>query len=75
MRKVDFKKDFIRIFLTNGREIKTPLSFYPKLEKASGKKRRNFEIIGEGTGIHWPDLDEDLSVVGIVLGRRAVSTK
>ena len=73
-KKVDFKKGFIRLFLTNGQEIRTPLSFYPRLEKASGKKRRNFELIGQGTGIHWPDLDEDLSVEGIVLGRRAVGS-
>ena len=73
-KKVDFKKGFIRLFLTNGQEIRTPLSFYPRLEKATGKKRRNFELIGQGTGIHWPDLDEDLSVEGIVLGRRAVGS-
>ena len=73
-KKVDFKKGFIRLYLENGQEIRTPISFYPLLEKATGKQRRNFELIGENTGIHWPDLDEHLSVEGIVLGRRAVGS-
>ena len=66
--KVWFEPDYICLALSDGREIKTPLEFYPSLKKASAKHRRNFRIIGLGTGIHWPDLDEDLSVEGIVLG-------
>jgi hypothetical protein len=67
-KKVWFTKDFICLELSDGREIKTPLDFYPKLKNATEKQRNQFEIIGLRTGIHWKDLDEDLSVEAIVLG-------
>ncbi len=63
-----FTEDCLCLLLSDGREIRVPFEFYPKLKKASKQQRENFEIIGLGTGIHWPDLDEDLSVKGIVLG-------
>lgn len=66
--KVWFDKDALYVQLTDGREIKTPLEFYPRLRDASPKQRKNYKLIGLGTGIHWPDVDEDLSVNGIVLG-------
>ena len=69
--KVSFTDSQICIFLSDGREVKTPLAFYPKLLKATEKQRQNFKIIGLGSGITWPEIDEDLSVEGIVLGRRA----
>lgn len=65
---VSFTEDCLCLQLSDGREIRVPLEFYPKLKMAKKKQRENFEIIGVGTGIHWPDLDEDLSVRGIVLG-------
>jgi len=79
----NMKKDFIAIGLyfadnmlclqlADGREMRVPLEFYPTLRDATKKQRENFEIIGLGTGIHWPDIDEDLSVQGIVLGWPAV---
>jgi hypothetical protein len=58
--------------LSDGREIKTPLVFYPRLNNASDKQRKNFELIGLGTAIHWPEIDEDLSVKGIVLGLKSI---
>lgn len=67
--KVWFTDDFICVQLSDGREIKAPLEFYPKLKAAGQKAREKFRLIGMGTGIHWEDLDEDLSVEGIVLGR------
>jgi hypothetical protein len=69
--KVEFTDNFICLTLTDGREVRTPLKFYPRLEKADPNTRKNFKLIGEGTGIHWPTLDEDLSVEGIVLGRKS----
>jgi hypothetical protein len=60
--------DVIVVQLEDGREVKTPLSFYPKIFFASKPQRENFKLIGLGSGVHWPDLDEDLSVRGIVLG-------
>ena len=66
--KVWFSEDSLFISLDDGREIKVPLEFYPRLIKATKQQRENYELIGIGTGIHWPDVDEDLSVEGIVLG-------
>ncbi|MFH8039018.1 MAG: DUF2442 domain-containing protein [Candidatus Aenigmatarchaeota archaeon] len=54
--------------LIDGREVRVPLEFYPRLKNATKRQRANYKIIGEGTGIHWPDLDEDLSIEGILAG-------
>ncbi|MCG3204993.1 MAG: hypothetical protein KCHDKBKB_01710 [Elusimicrobia bacterium] len=67
---ISFDEDFICIKLVDGREVKVPIEFYPKIKNAKSKQRKNFRLIGMGTGIHWPDLDEDLSVEGLVLGRK-----
>ncbi len=71
-RAVDvwFDKDNIWVRLEDGRQVSAPLAFYPRLFHASKKKRNKFQLIGRGIGIHWPDIDEDLSVEGIVLGRK-----
>lgn len=61
----------ISIDLVDGRTIIAPLAWYPRLWHGTPDERSNFEIIGEGSIIHWPDLDEDLSVEGILMGRRS----
>ena len=66
---VAFTRDFLLVRLHDGREIRVPLEFYPRLKKATAKQRKHYQLIGLGTGIHWPDIDEDLSVAGIVAGR------
>ena len=68
-KKVAFKSDFLCLYLTDGREIRVPLEFYPRLKNAKKQQRENYKISGLGTSIHWPDIDEDLSVEGIVAGR------
>jgi hypothetical protein len=68
---VSFTKDMICLTLSDGREVKTPLEFYPLLAKATEAQLQNYRLIGDGSGIHWTDLDEDLSVESIVLGRKA----
>ena len=68
---VSFIEDMICLSLTDGREVKTPLEFYPRLAKATPEQLNNFRLMGGGRGIHWEELDEDLSVDSIVLGRRA----
>jgi len=57
--------------LVDGRTIIAPLMWYPRLWYGSSEERNNYEIIGDGTLIHWPDLDEDLSVSGLLAGRRS----
>ena len=59
----------IVVHLTDGREISFPVALNRKLREATPVQRANLEIICGGTGLHWPDLDEDLSVLGILEGR------
>ena len=69
--EVSFTDDMICLVLADGREVKTPLEFYPRLAHATPEQLNNFRLLGGGTGIHWEELDEDLSVDSIVSGRRA----
>ena len=68
-KKVAFTSDFLCLFLTDGREIRVPLEFYPRLKNATKLQREHYKIFGMGTSIHWPKIDEDLTVEGIVAGR------
>jgi len=65
----------LAIDLSDGRCISAPLVWYPRLLNASAKERNHWELIGEGDGIHWPDLDEDLSMDGIIQGRPSYETQ
>jgi hypothetical protein len=66
-RSVDFTPSELVVTLIDGRRIATPLDWYPRLVKASAADRSNYEIMP--MGIHWPDLDEDLSIAGMLKGR------
>jgi hypothetical protein len=68
-RAVEFSADELVVTLHDGRKIATLLDWYPRLKRASAKQRANFELTA--TGIHWPDLDEDLGIVGMLKGRRS----
>lgn len=70
-QSVQVTEDTLIVELRDGRTISVPLAWYPRLWYGSQKERANFEIIGDGEYIHWPDLDEDLSVSGILAGRRS----
>ena len=59
---VEFVDASIRVILDDGREISAPLAWFPRLRDASDAQRTNWRLIGRGKGIHWPDLDEDVSV-------------
>ena len=63
--------DDLIVRLQDGRTISVPLAWYPRLLNASPKQRRNWQVAGGGYGIHWPDLDEDLSVEGLLRGAPA----
>ena len=56
----------LHVSLTDGREIAVPLAWFPRLLKASPTQRANWRLIGRGGGIHWPDVDEDISVAGLL---------
>ncbi len=52
--------------LSDGREVSVPLEWYPRLRNATEKQRANWRLIGQGVGIHWEDVDEDISVAGLL---------
>ena len=56
----------LRVELADGREIVAPLEWFPRLRDATAAQRANWRPIGGGVGIHWPELDEDLSVAGLL---------
>lgn len=68
---VSFTEDTISVDLFDGRTITVPLAWYPRLLHASPKQLQNWKIAGGGYGIHWPDLDEDLSTQGLLQGAPA----
>ena len=67
--------DEITVHLVDGRRVSAPLVWYPRLLHAEPDQRNDWELIGEGEGIHWPQLDEDLSVAGILRGTRGPQPK
>ena len=64
-------KDELRVRLMDGRTISVPLVWYPRLLNASSEQRKNWQIIGGGYGLHWEDVDEDLSTEGLLRGAPA----
>lgn len=70
-QKVVFTEDSFVVYLSDGRNISVPIIWYPRLLNGNKQERENYELIGDGEGIHWPDIDEDISVDGILAGRRS----
>jgi hypothetical protein len=68
---VKFTKDALSVALRDGRTITVPLTWYPRLLGATAAQRKNWQIAGGGYGIHWPDIDEDLSTEGLLRGAPA----
>jgi Protein of unknown function (DUF2442) len=70
-RAVEVTANELVVTLVDGRKIATPLDWYPRLHGASAAERANYEIMP--MGIHWPDIDEDLSIAAMLQGKRAQS--
>ncbi len=68
---VQVSEDTLTLDLVDGRTISIPLAWYPRLLHATIDERNHWEWIGDNEGIHWLDLDEDISVEGIIAGRRS----
>ena len=67
--------DTLSVDLDDGRTISLPLSWYPRLLNGSKKERKNYRLIGRGEGIHWPDLDEDISIAGLLEGKPSAESQ
>jgi Protein of unknown function (DUF2442) len=69
VENVAVSQDTLRVDLSDGRSLSVPLAWYPRLLYASPAERKRWRLIGRGVGIHWEDLDEDISVEGLLAGR------
>ena len=66
--------DTLSVDLEDGRTISVPIGWYPRLAHGTTHERANFQISGAGYGLHWPDLDEDIGVEGLMLGKRSAES-
>jgi len=70
-RGVRFTEDELIVSLVDGRTVSVPLVWFPRLLHATPQQREQWEMLGDGDGIHWEQIDEDLSVAGLLRGTRA----
>jgi hypothetical protein len=68
-------EDTLTVDLSDGRTISVPLGWYPRLQHASPQERNNWRFIGKGQGIHWEDIDEDISVEGLLAGKPSTESQ
>ena len=68
-QSVTVTEDTLSVDLTDGRTVSVPIGWYPRLLNATTEEQSNWRLIGRGEGIHWPELDEDISVENLILGR------
>jgi hypothetical protein len=73
-RSVRVSEDALAVDLLDGRTVIAPLAWYPRLWHGSPDERNHCELFGDGTYIHWPDLDEDLTVAALLAGRRSAES-
>ena len=74
-QRVSLTDNTLVVELIDGRTITVPLIWYPRLAHGTHTERANWRLIGEGEGLHWPELDEDISVEGLLAGRRSGETQ
>ena len=74
-QNVTVSDDALIVDLADGRTITVPLAWFPRLRHGTPAERTNWRLIGSGEGIHWPDLDEDISVESLLAGRRSGETQ
>lgn len=73
--RVQVTSNQLVVDLDDGRSISLPTSWYPRLLNGTHDERNNYQLIGNGEGIHWPDLDEDLLVQDLIAGRRSYESQ
>ena len=74
-QQVTVTDDALIVDLVDGRTVSVPASWYPRLAHGTPAERSNWRLLGRGEGIHWPDLDEDISVAGLLAGRPSGETQ
>lgn len=67
-QNVEFTDDDLVVSLVDGRKVVVPLVWFPRLANATKDQLKHYELLGDGEGIHWPEIDEDLSVGGLLRG-------
>ena len=72
--RVGVNDDTLSVDLEDGRTISVPIGWYPRLAYGTPTERGNFQISGAGYGVHWPDLDEDVGIEGMLLGKRSAES-
>lgn len=68
---VSVSEEALTVELEDGRTLSAPLCWYPRLAHAKPEERSRWRLIGQGAGIHWDDIDEDISIEGLLLGKRS----
>lgn len=71
VRSVIVDDERLTFELTDGRTVSAPLEWYPRLRNGTPEQRNRWRLLGGGQGVHWPDIDEDLSLEGVLAGKRA----
>jgi hypothetical protein len=72
---VEVSADSLTVGLSDGRTISAPLAWFPRLLEATRKERKQWRLIGGGEGIHWPAIDEDISVAGLLAGHPSAESR
>ena len=72
---VTVTEDLLIVALIDGRTISVPIAWYPRLLHGTSAERQNHRLIGQGLGVHWPQLDEDISVEGVLAGRPSYESR
>jgi len=67
--RVTVTKEALTVDLADGRTVIAPLAWYPRLLRGTSEERKRWRLIGGGEGVHWPDLDEDISIDGLLAGK------
>ncbi len=72
---VRFGADVLEVDFSDGRSLSVPLAWFPRLMAGTSRERANWRPVGGGVGLHWPDLDEDISVEGLLAGRGSAESQ
>jgi hypothetical protein len=73
--RVRCTNDEIIVYLSDGRSLSVPIIWFPRLAGASPNQREEYELLGDGEGIHWPQVDEDISVAGLLMGQSSAELR